>query len=183
MDGERPDIRILQRDDVLPLAQRFVQLSDSHVDGVNAQRAALEQYLREAPGGRADVEAHASFRRKSEMVESRGKLHASPRHVGMCGRGAQKCVDRDFRGGLVYDRAVGGHQPRRDRGLRLGATVEQSASDEQAINTFVLRHVGQGRQARMIVASAASLPSASNTLATMPRASSPALAYMAAGVS
>jgi hypothetical protein len=38
-------------------------------------------------------------------------------------------------------------------------------------------------QASLTVAAAASLPSASNALATMPLASSPALAYIAAGES
>ncbi len=101
--------------------------------------------------------------------------------------GAQLGIDRDLFRGFAHGDVVGQHQAGFDRGLRLGAALEQTALDQQAIDASFFRQWEpfdvKRAQASFTVSASASLPSASNTLMTMPLASRPALAYIAAGES
>ncbi len=95
-------------------------------------------------------------------------------------KGASKYVKRAMR-------------KRKKRTLKSGRSGKTVKSRKQAIAIGLsearkkgkcrVRRDCEGRQASLIVSAAASLPSASNTLATIPLVSRPAFAYMAAGVS
>ena len=122
-----------------PRAQAFMQLPAPDIDCIDTLGAALQQHLREAAGGGADIEADAALRIEAEMIERRGELHAAARHIRMRRRRAQFRIDRDFFRGLAHRRRVGGDQPGRDRGLRLGAALEQAALDQQAIDAIFFR--------------------------------------------
>ena len=64
-------------------AKTRMQLVTPDVDRVDAAGAACEQHLREAAGGRADVEADAAGRFDAEMIERGRELDAAARHPGM----------------------------------------------------------------------------------------------------
>src|SRR5215468_12217358 len=161
------------------------------VDRVDAPRAAREQHLGEAAGRGADIEADAAARIEFEMIERGRELHAAARHPRVSRHGVQRCIDRDLVRRPADQDVIGGDEAGRNRSLRLGTAREQAALDQQAIGAQTWRHgarlavraplreggVGDGAYASRIFSVAMSLPSASNTLATMPLASSPALAY------
>ena len=111
-----------------------------------------------------------------ERVQRGGELDAAARHPRMRRLGVQHRVGGDFLGGLADRDAVGGHQSGRDRRLRPRAALEQAALDQQPVDA-------PADQASFTVLTAASLPSASNTLATMPLRSRPAIAYIVFGES
>ncbi len=137
---EVPDIGFLQRNDLGPRAQARMQLAASDVDGVDAPGAALEQHLREAAGRRADVEADAPARIETEMVERGRELLPAPRHIRMRGRGAQNRVGGNLLGRLAHRPVIGDDQAGFDRGLRLGAAVEQPALDQQPVGAQARGH-------------------------------------------
>jgi hypothetical protein len=111
-----------------------------------------------------------------ERVQRRRELDAAARHPRMLRLGAQHRVSRNFLGRLADRDVVGGDEPSRDRRLRPRAAFEQAAVDQQPVDA-------PADQASFTVLTAASLPSASNTLATMPLRSRPASAYIAFGES
>ena len=95
--------------------------------------AALEQDLRESAGRSPGIEADAALGIEGEMIERSGKLHASARDVRMRRRRRKVRVDCDLFRGLAHEGVVGGDTPGCDRCLRLGATVEQAALDQQPV--------------------------------------------------
>ena len=117
-----------------------MQLPASDIDRVDELGAALQQHLREAAGGGADIEADAAARIEAEMIERRGELHPAARDVRMRRCRAQARIHRDRLRCLAHGDVVGDDQAGRDRGLRLGAAVEQAALDQQAIGALAGGH-------------------------------------------
>ena len=142
--GKGADIGLLQRHDFRPRAQAVVQLPAADIDRVDLGRAAFEQHLREAAGRGADIEADAAFRIEAEMVERRRQFHAAARDIRMRRARFDLGVGCDFLRRLGDELAVGAHQAGLDRGLRLGAAVEQSALDQQSIDAFFVGGHGAG---------------------------------------
>ena len=113
-----------------------MQLAVPDVERVDAPCTAREQDLGKSTGRSADIEADAPCGIKAEMVERRRKLHAAARDVRMRRLGAQHRIGRDFVRSLGDDHVVRRHPAGRDRGLRLGAALEQAALDQQAIDAL-----------------------------------------------
>ena len=74
--------------------QARMQLAVADIDGVDAPGAAGEQYLAEAAGRSADIEADATPRIEAEMFKRRGELDSAARHVGMCRLRAPTAIRR-----------------------------------------------------------------------------------------
>ncbi len=117
-----------------------MQLPVSHIDRVDASRAAREQDFGEAAGRGADIKADAVFRIEGELIERGRELDAAARNPWVRRCGAQHCVGGDFVGGLGDRDLVGGHPAGRDGGLRLGAALEQAAFDQQTIDALAGGH-------------------------------------------
>ena len=77
---EPGSVRALHRDDARIAAQHLGQLSASHVESIDACRAALQEDIGEATGRGADVETHAPAHVDPESLERRVQLLAAARH-------------------------------------------------------------------------------------------------------
>ena len=102
-----------------------------------------------------------------KCVERCRELHAAAGHVGMRRPRDDDARRRAVRDGLRTRRAIGGHQPGRDRLLRPGAAFEEAALDEQHVSVEAACAVIRA-QRDSACRPALPAPSASNTLATMP---------------
>ena len=140
---ERADVGRLDRDDARIGGKPRMQLAASDIDRIDKPRAAFEQRLGESAGRSADIEADAIGDIDRAGVERRRELHAAAGDERMRGRGGERGVAGDFVGGLAYRRAVGADAAGGDRGLRLGAALEQAALDEQPVGAQA-----RGAQAR-----------------------------------
>ena len=141
---ERADVGAFHRDDFRAPAQPRMKLAGPDIDGIDAPRAAREQHVAEAAGGRTDIEADAAGDIDAEAIERGCELDAAARHPGEGGLRAQRRVDGDLIGWLAHRRLVGGDEAGGDRGLRLGAAFEQATLDEQAIGAQARGHGGFG---------------------------------------
>ncbi len=74
------------------------------------------------------------------MIERSRELHAAARHAGVRGLGVQHGVGGDLVRRLGDRHVVRRHQAGGDRGLRLGAALEQAALDEQAVDANACGH-------------------------------------------
>ena len=110
------------------------------------------------------------------MTEGGDEFQPAPRHPRMVRRRFKPRVRSDGVGRLAEQDAVGRHVTGRDRGLRPGAALEQAALDKNDIGALA-------RDQARLMTPIFSRPSASNTFATMPFWSRPALAYIAFGES
>ena len=113
----------LHRHDARIVAQRLCQLSASHVESIDAARAAPQQHVGEAAGRRAHVEADAAAHDRSPNASSaRGELLAAARHERRAldeldehrpGRPARRACDRAARAVARADADLAGQeQPR-----------------------------------------------------------------------
>ena len=135
--GAGADVGFLQRNDLAAARAGFRAIARArHRPHRRSLAPRSQQHLGEAAGGGADIEADAAARIEAEMIERGGELHPAARDVRMRRRRAQRGIDRDLLRRLAHRRVVGGDQPGRDRGLRLGAAVEQAALDQQAIGAL-----------------------------------------------
>src|SRR3954468_12772229 len=128
-----------------------MQLSMPDIDRVEAFRATRQQDLREATGRSAEVETGAALHHEAEMVKCGRKLHAAARHPWMRRRSAQHAIDRERVRCLANRLIIGGYQAGRNRGLRLGAALEQPALDEQKVSAFACGHRHWIKQRRAAV--------------------------------
>jgi hypothetical protein len=98
-------------------------LTVAAINGIDATRAALEQYLRETAGRSAEIKADLALSGKRKCVESRCELHPAARNIGMDppvadGHSAAQQLRR-----LAYDLSIGMNQPGGNRSLGLGAAA------------------------------------------------------------
>jgi hypothetical protein len=117
-----------------------MQLPASHINRVEVLGAALQQNLRETAGGSADIEANTVAWIEAKMIERRRELHPAARDVRIRRCRAQVRIHRDRLRRLAHSDVIGDDQPGRDRGLRLGAAVEQAALDQQSIGALAVGH-------------------------------------------
>ena len=120
------------------------------------------------------------------LLERAGELDAAARHPRMRRRRQQRRIFGNGFGGLGHGLAACSHEPGGNCRLCPRPALEQATLDQQQVGAFAGRRHRRGRDyapASLMVPALASLPSASNTLATMPLASSPAWAYIAFGES
>ena len=173
---ERADVGLFQRNDGRVLVQSRMQLLAPDIDRIDAPRAARQQHIGETAGRSAGIETDAARWLEPEMFERGRELQPAARDPWMVWRSDELRIRSDRVGSLAEQDAVRRHVTGRDRGLRPGAALEQAALDKDDIGALARS------QARLITP-IFSRPSASNTLATMPFWSRPALAYMAFGES
>jgi hypothetical protein len=101
------------------------------VDGIDAGREALKQAIGEPAGRGSNVEADEAGRIQSEVIESRGELHAAAGDERM-----RRLPDGDRRllgdglPRLLRAAAIDFHASREDQGLRPLARRGQAALDE-----------------------------------------------------
>ena len=134
--------RAFEYDHVAAVAQPRVELPVPDIDGIDAARAAASSTSVnppvEAPTSRPATPAGVN----AEMIECRRELHAAARHIGMRGAAASIAASMAISSeGFATGTAVGGDQPGRDCGLRLGAALEQAALDQQPIGAHASGHV------------------------------------------
>ena len=114
--------------------QAGVQLVAAAVEGVDAPRPAREEDLREPAGRGADVEADAALQIEPEMVEGGGKLDPAAGDVGVRGLGGEHGIGGRLQRRLGDHDAVNPHASGGNGSLRLGAALEESPLDEQAVD-------------------------------------------------
>ena len=113
------------------------------IDRINAAGAALQQHLRKSAGRGADVKADAVFWGDMKVVKRGCELYTAARHIRMHGTRMQFRIGRNFLGGLGHHSPIDRHETGFDRGLRLGAALEQAALDQKPIDALARR--GHGR--------------------------------------
>ena len=74
------------------------------------------------------------------MVQRRRELHAAARHPGVRRRGLQDRIDGNLIGRALHRNVVRRDETGGDRGLRLGAALEQAAFDQQPIGAHAGCH-------------------------------------------
>jgi hypothetical protein len=186
---ERANVGFFHRNNSGISVQAGMQLSVPDIDGVDEARAIGEQDFGETAGRSADIDADMILDVDGILIQRAGKFDAAARHPGMRGfcndLGIIRKGFRCFRDLL----AIGNDAACFDSGLRPRTAFEQAALNQQDVCALAFGHFLPRRalpcccQASFTVSVLTSLPSASNTLATMPLESRPACAYIAAGES
>ena len=148
---ERTDIGLFETNDLLARAQSCMQLAVTHIDRIDACRAARKQHISKAPGRGADIKAYPARGIEAEIVQCGQKLQPTTRHPGMRRGGRELSLDRKSFGWLGNHHAVCGHQTGRNSRLGLGATCEQASFKQQSIGPHTIhdccsRH-GNGQSA------------------------------------
>src|SRR5947208_133867 len=128
-----PGVRTLEHDDARIGAEALVQLAVADVDRDHARGAALQQDVREAPGGRADVEAVAAARVDAERIEGVRQFRPATRDVRWRALHFQLRALIDLRPRFV----VAGHATCEDERLRLRTALGESALDEQHVEPLL----------------------------------------------
>ena len=124
----------------LVVAELPVQLTLPHVDRVDARRAALQDAVGEAAGGRADVEHDHPRHVDAEVVERTLELLAAAGHEARPGFDRDDRVLRHRGRGAVG--AVAGDAHRAGEDQRLGALAARCelTLDQQLIETYAACH-------------------------------------------
>ena len=137
--GQLASVRPLHRDDPRVAAERFGELSAAHVESVDPARTALQQDVREAAGGRTDVETDEPRRVDLEGVQGRRELVAAPADVGVVADDLDRAIGQDevarlaivtCRVALPHPDLAGQHQR-----LRSAARLDQATLDEQLVES------------------------------------------------
>ena len=119
-----------------------VELAMADVDRDDVSRPAREQHVGKAARRRADVEAGEAARIERESVERRRELEAAARGPGMRGARLDRGVAREGFGRLAHERAVGAHEPGRDRRLRAGAAGNSPRSTSRISARWRMGRIG-----------------------------------------
>ena len=115
-------------------AQALVELVAAHVERHHVRRAALEQAVGEAAGGRAGVEHPEPGDVDAEVVEGGVELLAAARHEpGARPDELDRLSGRDEAGRLVGRGAAHQDPPCCDGGARLLAAVDQAPADQLGV--------------------------------------------------
>src|SRR5579863_1973049 len=116
------------------LLQFPIELVHGHIHGVNAPGPAMQQTIREAAGGAANVKANLVTRRDSEVLERAFKLQAAAARVAQrFSRDFHACVRRDGAARLVHLLAVDAPLARQQQRLRPLARWRKPALDDEHI--------------------------------------------------
>ncbi len=133
----------LHRHDPWVAAQRIGELSMTHVESIDAHRAAAQKDIREATGRGADIEAHAAADVDPELVERGVELLAAARNVR---RGRREVQDRiggqKLTGFVVTPRRVALPHPHlagKDQAHRRVAIRGQTPGDQQVVESRTFR--------------------------------------------
>ena len=136
---EPAGVRALERRHTVVAAQRFGELTATHVESVDVARAALQQHVGEAAGRRTDVERRHPGRVDPELVERSRELVAAAAHVwlgaldvyggfGIDGVAGLEVASRSV---AIADTDLAGE----DQGLALAPGLGEPAVDEQLIES------------------------------------------------
>ena len=140
--GERACVGPLHRDDPGILPERLGQLAPTDIEGVDADGAALEEDVGEAPGRGADIERDHPARVDLERIQRRRQLVATATDIGLRFGHADGRVRGDHVARLaVVPGSVALPHPDRagqHERLRTAARLDQSALDEQLIEPDAL---------------------------------------------
>ena len=133
--AQRPRVRPLEHRDPRVVAQARVQLAVADVERDHARRPALQEHVREAARGRADVQGVPPANVEAEHFERVLELLAAARDE------ARRPVEREL---LVVvhlgARLVeAGHEARHHQGLRLRPRLREAALDQQDVQPLLHR--------------------------------------------
>ena len=106
-------VRPLHRDDARVAPERFGELAATHVESVDARRAALQQDVGEAAGRGTDVEARPSRRVDLERVERRRELVAAAADVRLAAPSTATVVAASIRSPGLRSRRAASPSPTR----------------------------------------------------------------------
>ncbi len=108
------------------------------VHGVNADRAVLQQAIREASGGRAHIETYLSRRVDQEILERTFELKSSPAGVTrLRGYHFDPCTHGNTFARLVVPLPLHTHFARQKHGLSFLARFGEPPVDEQHVNSLL----------------------------------------------
>lgn len=123
----------------------WMHLPVADIDGGDVFCAAMKQYLGEAAGGGADVEAFMALRIEPEVIERGGKLEGGAGNIGLrrIGNG-----DLDVSGnglaGLCGRFPVDAHGAARNRIARTRAAGKVAERNKKLVKPFIFRCFGHG---------------------------------------
>ena len=127
---------MLHGDDSRIGGQRRAELTRAHVHRVDLPRAAAQQHVGEAAGGRANVHADQLRGIRAEHPQRLFQLQAAAADVGVIRAQQLDGVGlRDFRRGLGAGPAVDGHQPGANERLRALPAGAEPAGGQRHIQT------------------------------------------------
>ncbi len=136
--AELASVHALEHDHARVVAQFLRQLPVADIERDHPTHTALEQAVREAARGGADIEAIHPGRIDAEHVERMCELLAATRDEGRLGYELYLGV----LGHLLPGFFVAAHATGHDERLGLGPRLGQSALDEQDVEPFPCRAVG-----------------------------------------
>ena len=128
-------VRPLEHRDARVVAQARVQLAVADVERDHARRPALQEHVREATRGRADVQGVPPANVEAEHVERVLELLAAARDEPGRPVERQLLVVVDLRARLVE----AGHEPGHHQGLRLRPRLREAALDQQDVQPLLHR--------------------------------------------
>ncbi len=114
----------------------MVQLAAADIHGVDALGPAGQAHLGEAAGRGADVQHHLVLGRDEPVRQGVGQLQRAAADPGMGRLGLYPRILRGEFGRLEHRLAIDAHAPSLDRGLGLGAALEEAAFDEEDVNAL-----------------------------------------------
>src|ERR1051326_7080749 len=114
-------------------AELPVELPRAYIHRVDAGRAALQEYVREAAGGGADVETDPSRHFDGEVPHGAGELQPAPAHVGWFREHFQRAIGLHHLSRLGRFLAVGANLARHDERLGLFTGFGETALHHQTV--------------------------------------------------
>src|SRR5882672_8988557 len=137
---QRARVCVLHDHHARVLAQPLVELAAADVDGVDDARTALEQAVREAARGGADVHADAALHADAEMLERVDELFAATADVGGAPFQVQLRLRGHERSGLVRTLTVDEHVAGHDGPQGLLPALDQPFLHQQPVQPHPRRH-------------------------------------------
>jgi site-specific DNA recombinase len=141
-DFQAAGVELLLHDDAGVSAELVDELVGADIDGVDLGRAVLEQAVREAAGGGADIEAGPALRRDAEGGEGALHLQAAATDVFRFLLDLQWGILRKLGARLVHEPVAGADLAGQDQALGLLAGLAESAGDEEGIGSLFLHPAG-----------------------------------------
>ncbi len=144
-------VELLLDDDSRVVAKFPDELVGSHIDGVDADGAALEQAVGEATGGGSDVDADPAGGVDVEGIKRAFKLESAAADVALFFFDLERGVFEELGGGLVDDAVTAADFSGENEALGLLAGVAEASGDEERVDTVFFHGVESERQAVMPV--------------------------------
>src|ERR1700683_414347 len=109
-----------------------------HVHSVDARGAMLQQAVREASGGRADIKAYPSCRLDQKILERTFELKSGTAGIaGLCGDDFDTRTSSDTLARLIAPLPIHAHFARQQHGLSFLARFGKSTLDKQHVHSLL----------------------------------------------